>query len=45
MREIPDYSILFAVMLSTETAVGKYPMEAVQMMQDIINFTEKSLKA
>ena len=32
------------VMLSAETAAGKYPVEAVQMMGDIIKFTEKSLK-
>jgi len=31
------------VMLSAETAVGKYPVETVQMMSDIINYTEKSL--
>lgn len=31
-----------AVMLSQETAVGKYPVESVQMMADIINHTEKS---
>jgi len=27
-----------------ETAAGKHPVEAVQMMSDIIKFTEKSLK-
>ena len=32
------------VMLSGETAVGKHPVEAVQMMSDIIKVTEKSLK-
>jgi len=32
------------VMLSGETAAGKHPVEAVQMMSDIIKFTEKSLK-
>jgi len=32
------------VMLSGETAAGKHPVEAVQMMSDIISFTEKSLK-
>jgi len=31
------------VMLSAETAVGKYPYEAVLMMNEIIKFTEKSL--
>jgi pyruvate kinase len=31
------------LMLSAETAVGKHPVEAVQMMSDIIRFTEKSL--
>ncbi len=29
------------VMLSSETAVGKYPVEAVKMMNNIIKFTEK----
>ena len=32
------------VMLSGETAAGRHPVEAVQMMSDIIKFTEKSLK-
>jgi pyruvate kinase len=32
------------VMLSGETAIGEYPAEAVQMMSDIIKFTEKSQK-
>jgi pyruvate kinase len=32
------------VMLSGETAVGKHPVEAVQMMKNIIKFTEKSQK-
>lgn len=32
------------VMLSAETAAGKHPVEATQMMSDIIMFTEKSLK-
>jgi pyruvate kinase len=31
------------VMLSAETAVGKYPAESVSMMNEIIKFTEKSL--
>jgi pyruvate kinase len=30
------------VMLSAETAAGKYPAESVAMMNDIIKFTEKS---
>ncbi len=30
------------VMLSAETAVGKYPCESVRMMNEIIKFTEKS---
>ena len=30
------------VMLSEETAIGKYPVESVRMMNDIIKFTEKS---
>ncbi|MDP2831457.1 MAG: pyruvate kinase [Candidatus Omnitrophota bacterium] len=32
------------VMLSAESAVGKYPVEAVNMMNNIIKFTEKHLK-
>ncbi|MHC4192404.1 MAG: pyruvate kinase, partial [Planctomycetota bacterium] len=32
------------VMLSGETAAGKHPVEAVQMMKNIIKFTEKSQK-
>ncbi|HUT30411.1 MAG TPA: pyruvate kinase [Sedimentisphaerales bacterium] len=32
------------VMLSAETAVGKYPFECVQMMNNIIKFTEKSMQ-
>ena len=31
------------VMLSGETAAGKYPIETVQMMRNIIDFTERSL--
>jgi len=31
------------VMLSAESAIGKYPVEAVRMMNDIIKFTEKYL--
>ncbi|MFH1782447.1 MAG: pyruvate kinase [Candidatus Omnitrophota bacterium] len=31
-------------MLSGETAVGKYPVQSVKMMNDIIKFTEKSCK-
>ena len=30
------------VMLSAETAIGKYPVEAVAMMNNIIKFTEKN---
>lgn len=33
------------VMLSAETAVGRYPAESVRMMNDIIKFTEKSLQS
>ncbi len=32
------------VMLSAETAAGRYPVQAVRMMSDIIKFTEKSVK-
>jgi len=32
------------VMLSAETAVGKYPVECVRMMNDIIRFTEQAVK-
>ncbi len=32
------------VMLSAESAVGKYPVETVRMMNNIIKFTEKYLK-
>ena len=31
------------VMLSAESAVGNYPVETVDMMKKIINFTEKHL--
>jgi pyruvate kinase len=31
------------VMLSAETAVGRYPYQCVQMMNEIIKFTEKSM--
>jgi len=31
------------VMLSAETAVGRYPAQSVQMMNEIIKFTEKSM--
>lgn len=31
------------IMLSAETAAGRYPVEAVKMMNRIINFTEKSI--
>jgi len=33
-----------AVMLSGETAVGKFPVEAVRMMRQIIEYTEKSMR-
>ncbi len=33
-----------AVMLSGETAIGKFPVETVRMMRQIIEFTEKSMK-
>ena len=32
------------VMLSGETATGKHPVAAVEMMSNIIKFTEKSMK-
>jgi len=32
------------VMLSAESAVGKYPVQTVSMMNDIIKFTEKHMK-
>ena len=32
------------VMLSAETAVGRYPYQSVQMMNEIIKFTERSVK-
>jgi len=31
------------VMLSAETAVGRYPYESVLMMNEIIKFTEKAI--
>ena len=34
-----------AVMLSGETAIGKYPVEAVEMMTRIANETEKAVKS
>ncbi len=33
-----------AVMLSGETAIGKFPVETVRMMRQIIEFTETSMK-
>jgi pyruvate kinase len=30
-------------MLSAETAVGKYPVETVDMMKNVIKFTERYL--
>jgi len=33
------------VMLSGETAAGKYPVQSVKMMTDIINFTENNLSS
>jgi pyruvate kinase len=33
------------LMLSAETAVGRYPVESVRMMNQVIKFTEKWLKA
>ena len=33
------------VMLSAETAIGKFPFESVNMMNEIIKFTEKSMSA
>jgi pyruvate kinase len=32
------------LMLSAETAIGKYPVETVKMMNSIIKFTERSLR-
>jgi pyruvate kinase len=32
------------VMLSAETAVGKFPSEFVQMVNEIIKFTEKAIQ-
>lgn len=31
-----------AVMLSSETAIGKYPVESVKMMADVITYTEQN---
>jgi pyruvate kinase len=31
-------------MLSAETAVGRYPVECVQMMNEIIKYTERAVK-
>ncbi|MDA9264678.1 pyruvate kinase [Planctomycetota bacterium] len=31
-----------AVMLSSETAIGQYPIESVQMMSDVISYTENN---
>jgi pyruvate kinase len=31
------------VMLSAETAVGRYPVQCVQMMNEIAKFTEESI--
>ncbi|OUU26004.1 MAG: pyruvate kinase [Planctomycetia bacterium TMED53] len=31
-----------AVMLSSETAIGNYPVESVQMMSDVISYTENN---
>jgi len=31
-----------AVMLSSETAIGEYPVESVQMMSDVISYTENN---
>lgn len=33
------------LMLSAETAIGRYPVEAVKMMNEVIKFTEKSSEA
>ena len=39
------YDRVDAVMLSGETAVGKYPVEAVSIMSDIINDVENSIES
>ncbi len=38
------YDLTDAVMLSTETAIGKYPVRAVEVMSQIIAFNEKKYK-
>ena len=32
------------VMLSAETAIGKYPVKAVRLMNQMIKFTEKAVR-
>tara|TARA_Y100001970_G_scaffold16512_1_gene18567 strand:+ start:1974 stop:3392 length:1419 start_codon:yes stop_codon:yes gene_type:complete len=39
------YDGVDAVMLSGETAIGKYPVESVSIMTDIINDVEKSIES